>query len=127
MATSDEYDNYLLEGFYMSDTSSSYEINPISEITATMMTLQREIQQMRYDLTSNSVFSNYHRFSGFYQESQMASKFSTCEVCGEIGHMALECQVDVSFFQEPESKIFYMANYSNQSYNNQFNNIYDTD
>jgi hypothetical protein len=115
MATSDEYDNYLLEGFYMSDTSSSYEINPISEITATMMTLQREIQQMRYDLTSNSVFSNYHRFSGFYQESKMASKFSTCEVYGEIGHTALECQ------------IIYMANYSNQSYNNQFNNIYDTD
>jgi hypothetical protein len=41
--------------------------------------------------------------------------------------MALECQVDMSFFQEPESKFFYMTNYSNQSYNNQFNNVYDTD
>jgi hypothetical protein len=44
MATSDEYDNYLLKDFYMPDTSSSYEIDPISELTATVETLQYEIQ-----------------------------------------------------------------------------------
>jgi hypothetical protein len=77
------------------------------------MTLQRDIRQMRCDLTNNSVFSNYHRFSGFSQESQRASKFSTYKVCGKICHTALECQVDISFFQEPESKNFYMTNYSN--------------
>jgi hypothetical protein len=33
----------------------------------------------------------------------------------------------MSFFQEPEFENFYMINYSNRSYNNQFNNIYDTD
>jgi hypothetical protein len=82
---------------------------------------------MRCDSTSNSIFSNYHRFSGFSQESQRAGKFSTCEVYSEIGYTALKCQVGMSFFQESESKFFYMKNYSNQSYNNQFNNVYDTD
>jgi hypothetical protein len=48
----------------------------------------------------------------------MVSKFSTCEVYGEIGHTALECHVRVSFFQEPKPKNFYMINYFNQSYNN---------
>jgi hypothetical protein len=68
---------------------------------------------MRCNSTSNATLSNYHRFSGFSQESQRAGKFSTCEVCGEIGHTTLECQVGMSFFQESESKNFYMTNYSN--------------
>jgi hypothetical protein len=76
---------------------------------------------------SNSTLFNYHRFLGFSQESQSAGKFSTCEVYSEIGHTVLECQVGMSFFQELESKHFYMINYSNHSYDNQFNNIYDTD
>jgi hypothetical protein len=53
---------------------------------------------MRCDSTSNSIFSNYHRFLGFSQGSQRADKFLTCEVCGEIGHATLECQVGMSFF-----------------------------
>jgi hypothetical protein len=129
MATSDEYDNYLLKDFYMPDTSSSYEIDPINELTATVealqyeiqiqkltdtvMTLQRENRQMRCDLINNSIFSNYQCFTGFFQESQRTCKFLTCEVYGEIGHTSLECQVGMSFFQEPEYEKFYMINYSN--------------
>jgi hypothetical protein len=91
-----------------------------------MMTLQREIRQMRCDLTSNSAFSNYHHFSGFSQESQRTDKFLTCKVYGEICHMTLEYQVNMYFFEESESENFYMVNYFNQSYNNKFNNVYDT-
>jgi hypothetical protein len=80
----------------------------------TVKALQREIRQMRCDSTSNSIFSNYHRFIGFSQESQMVGKFSTYEFYGEIDHIALECQVGKFFFQEPESKIFYMENYYNK-------------
>jgi hypothetical protein len=88
MATSDEYDNYLLKDFYMPGASSCYKIDPISELTvivetlqyeiqiqkltATVMVLQRENRQMNCDLTNNSTFSNYHRFAGFSQESQRA-------------------------------------------------------
>jgi hypothetical protein len=81
---------------------------------------------MRCDSTSNSTISNYHCFSRFSRESQRAGKFSTYEVCGEIGHTVLECQVSMSFFQESESEKIYMANYSKQSYNIHFNNVYDT-
>jgi hypothetical protein len=44
MTTSDEYDNYPLKDFYMPDTLSSYEIDTISELTATVEALQYEIQ-----------------------------------------------------------------------------------
>jgi hypothetical protein len=57
-------------------------------------------------------------FQIFLKDKKMVSKFSTCEVYGEIGHTALECHVRVSFFQEPKPKNLYMINYFNQPYNN---------
>jgi hypothetical protein len=87
-----------------------YEIQ-ISKLTTTVEALRREVRQKRYNSPSNSTFSTYHHFSGYSQRSQRIGKFLTCEICGSIGHTDFECQVGMTYFQELESKIFYMINF----------------
>jgi hypothetical protein len=83
---------------------------------------------MRYESTNDSAFFfliiiTFHIFL----KNHRAGKFSTCEVYGEMGYTTLECRISTSFSHESEPKIFYMINYSNQLYNNQFNYAYNTD
>jgi hypothetical protein len=73
---------------------------------------QRQLLQQNYQFSTYSQVQLQHE----------PCKFSFCENCGENGHMAYECGLDMNYYERPCYEMPYTTNHYNQPYDYQLQN-----